>query len=186
MNTLTLNLSSKSRYAIRLLLDLGLHKEFGLIRLRDIAERQRLPLSYLENLMAPLQAGGMIKTAYGPRGGVCLAVHPREIRLCDIVELMEGPIIPLKPAIRPEARTDDDICATCAIYDVWNEVKQAARLILASKTLADLVKLQRQKTACCQNNLKRFKQPPAMESGNPERQARESGKKLSGSHRQHV
>lgn len=147
MNTLTLNLSSKSKYAIRLLLYLGLQEQPELVRLKDIALRQKLPLSYLENLIAPLQAGGIIKTASGPRGGVGLSKRPGDIRLSDIIELMEGPIAPVTGPLNPDVFPEGNICAGCAIYDIWNEVRQSARAILESKTLEDLVRLQKQKTS---------------------------------------
>jgi Rrf2 family protein len=142
MRSIAMSLSSRSRYAIRMLLYLGLHEGEGLVRLKDIAQKQKLPLSYLENLVSPLQAKGILRTAAGYRGGVCLSKRPEEIRLSEVVELMEGPIAPAECVGNPQDYPDAE---HCAIRDVWSEVKQAAQAVLESKTLQDLVRLQRQK-----------------------------------------
>jgi len=140
----SMRLSSRSRYAIRMLLDIGLHEEEGLIRLKDIAQRQKLPLSYLENLIAPLQARGILKTASGPRGGVCLSKYPEDISLNDVIEIMDGPIAPVDCLDNPGAYPDAELCV---LRDIWNEVRQAAQTVLASKTLQELVRRQREKLA---------------------------------------
>jgi Rrf2 family cysteine metabolism transcriptional repressor len=140
----SMSLSSRSRYTIRMLLDLGLHEKEGLIHLKDIAQRQKIPLSYLENLIAPLQTRGILKTALGPRGGVCLSKYPEEINLNDVIEIMDGPIAPADCLNNPESYPDAELCA---LRDIWNEVRQAAQAVLVSKTLQELVSRQRKKIA---------------------------------------
>ena len=144
-----MKLSTRGRYGIRLLLDLALHGGEGLVLLKDIARRQGISLSYLEHLIAPLIGGGILKSTRGPRGGISLLKHPEEIKLSEVVRLLEGPIAPVECVNNPEAYPRSDLCA---IRDIWTKVRNAAYEVLESTTLQDLVERQRQKW-----NLKRLK-----------------------------
>jgi len=137
-----MRLSTKGRYGIRLLLDLALHWGEGPVRLKHIAQRQELPLLYLENLIAPLIAGGMVKSTRGPLGGVSLLKHPDEIKLSEVIELLEGPIAPVGCVNNPEAYSRSGFCA---IRDIWIEMRNATYGVLESITLQDLVERQREK-----------------------------------------
>jgi Rrf2 family cysteine metabolism transcriptional repressor len=137
-----MRLSTKGRYGIRLLLDLALHRGEGPVRLKDIAQRQELPLLYLENLIAPLIAGGIVKSTRGPLGGVSLFKHPDEIKLSEVIQLLEGPIAPVECVNNPEAYSRSEYCA---IRDIWVEVRNAMYAVLESTTLQDLVERQKRK-----------------------------------------
>jgi len=130
-------------------LDLAFHCGEGSIPLKDIARRQEIPLPYLEHLIAPLIAGGIIKSTRGPRGGVLLLKHPQEIRLSEVIQLLEGSIAPVECVNNPKAYPRSDFCAA---RDIWNEVKKATDGVLESTTLQDLVERQTQKW-----NLKQLK-----------------------------
>ena len=137
-----MKLSTRGRYGTRALLDLALHEGNIPIPLRDIAQRQQVPLHYLEHLIKPLVSGGLVRSIRGPKGGVLLAKSPEEIRLDEVIRLLEGSVTPA------ECVNDPDICPrseTCATRDVWGEMKRAISGVLESITLQDLVERQRSK-----------------------------------------
>ena len=137
-----MKLSTKGRYGTRTLLDLALHWGEGLVPLKDIAQRQEIPLPYLEHLIAPLIAGGLIRSTRGPQGGVSLLKPPEEIKLSEVIQLLEGSIAPVECVDNPDAYPRSNLCAT---HDIWEEVKKAIDGVLESTTLQDLVERQRQK-----------------------------------------
>jgi len=137
-----MKLSTKGRYGTRTLLDLALHWGEGLVPLKDIAQRQEIPLPYLEHLIAPLIAGGLIGSTRGPQGGVSLLKHPEEIKLSEVIQLLEGSIAPVECVNNPDAYPRSDLCAT---HDIWDEIRKAIDGVLESTTLQNLVERQRQK-----------------------------------------
>jgi len=125
-----------------LLLDLALHREMGPVLLRDIAERQRIPLPYLKHLLAPLIAGGLLRSTRGAKGGLVLAKPPEQITLKEVVQLLEGSIAPVECVNNPEMCERSGICAP---RDVWAELNEAMEGVLVSTTLDDLAEKQRMK-----------------------------------------
>lgn len=137
-----MRLSTKGRYGVRILLELALH-DGGTVPLKDVASSQQISLSYLEHLIAPLVAAGLVKSARGARGGIRLAKPPREIKLSQVVELLEGPITPVDCVDDPQACPRAKFCVT---RDVWTELKGAIKGVLESKTLQDLVDMHKTKS----------------------------------------
>ncbi len=136
-----MRVSTKGRYGVRVLLDLALRGR-ETVPLKDIARSQQISVLYLEHLVAPLISAGMIKSVRGARGGIRLAKPPEEIRLSEVVELLEGPITPVDCVDDPKTCPRSDFCAT---RDVWTELKRAIENVLESKTLRDLVEMQKAK-----------------------------------------
>ncbi len=139
---MSIKISTRGRYGTRALLDLALHQGEEPILLKDIARRQQFSLRYLEHLIAPLKAGGMVRSTRGARGGVSLARHPNDIRLSEVFQLLEGSVAPV------ECISDPGVCdrsGACATRDVWGEMKLAIDEILESTTLQDLVERQKGK-----------------------------------------
>jgi len=137
-----MKLSTRGRYGLRALLDLALHQGEGLVLLKDIARRQEVSLPYMEHLITPLIAAGLVKSTRGARGGVLLLKPPAEIKLSEVVQLLEGSIAPV------DCVNDPKVChrsASCVTRDVWVEMKDAMSQVLDSTTLQDLVERQRQK-----------------------------------------
>ncbi|TEU18076.1 MAG: Rrf2 family transcriptional regulator [Dehalococcoidia bacterium] len=137
-----MKLSTKGRYGVRALLDLALHQDEGLVPLKDIARRQEVSLPYLEHLITPLVAAGLVKSTRGARGGVSLVKPPSEIKLSEAVQLLEGSIAPV------DCVNDPKLChrsAYCVTRDIWSEMKNAMSQVLDSTTIQDLVERQRQK-----------------------------------------
>jgi Rrf2 family protein len=101
-----------------------------------------MSLAYLEHLIGPLIGAGLVKSTRGARGGVLLLKLPSEIKLSEVVQLLEGSIGPVDCVNNP------DVChrsASCVTRDVWSEMRNAMSQVLDSTTLQDLVERQRQK-----------------------------------------
>jgi Rrf2 family protein len=137
-----MKLSTRGRYATRALLDLALHHDEEPVLLKDIARRQQISLSYLEHLVAPLIAGGIVRSTRGAKGGVSLARSPEEIRLDEVIQLLEGSIAPVECITNPGVCSRSESCVT---RDVWSELKRAINGVLQSVTLQDLVERQKRK-----------------------------------------
>jgi len=137
-----MKLSTRGRYGLRALLDLAVHQGEGLVLLRDVARRQEVSLPYLEHLITPLVAAGLVKSTRGARGGVLLLRSPAEVKLSEVVQLLEGSIAPV------DCVNDPKVCnrsASCVTRDIWIQMKEAMTQVLDSTTLQDLVERQRQK-----------------------------------------
>jgi Rrf2 family cysteine metabolism transcriptional repressor len=138
-----MRLSTRGRYGLRTLLDLAIHQDEGLILLRDIARRQEFSLPYLEHLITPLIGARLVGSTRGARGGVSLLKPPAEIRLSEVVRLLEGSIAPVGCV------NDPALCrrsASCVTRDIWVEMNEAMSRVLNSMTLQDLVERQRNKS----------------------------------------
>ena len=137
-----MKLSTRGRYGTRALLELALRQGEGPVLLRDIAQGQQISLSYLEHLITPLIAAGIVRSTRGARGGVLLARPPEEIRLSEVIQLLEGSIAPSECVNNPGICMRSGFCVT---RDVWGEMKKAMNGILESTTLQDLAERQKGK-----------------------------------------
>jgi Rrf2 family protein len=137
-----MKLSTRGRYGTRVLLDLALHDGKEPIPLKDIAQRQQISLLYLEHIIAPLISVGMIRSTRGAHGGVQLARQPEEVKLSEVLGVLEGSIAPVDCINDPETCSRSEFCAT---RDIWIELKKAMDGVLESKTLRDLVEMQKKK-----------------------------------------
>ena len=123
-------------------MELALHWGEGPLLLKDIAQRQQIPLPYLQQLIGPLVKEGIIKTTRGARGGISLLKLPKEVRLSEVIQILEGSITPVACVDNPELYP---LSETCVTHDIWVEVKRAMYGVLESTTFEDLVKRQKQK-----------------------------------------
>jgi Rrf2 family cysteine metabolism transcriptional repressor len=137
-----MKLSTRARYGTRAVLELSLHWGKGPVLLKDIAQRQEIPLQYLEQLIRPLVQAGIIMTTRGARGGISLLKPPREIILSEVVQLLEGSVAPVACVDNPELYPRSDSCVT---HEIWAEVKKAMDGVLKSTTFEDLVQRQKEK-----------------------------------------
>jgi Rrf2 family protein len=137
-----MKVSTRGRYGLRALLDLALHQGEGLVLLKDIARREEVSLPYLEHVITPLIAAGLVKSMRGARGGVSLLKPPSKIKLSEVVELLEGSITPVDCVNNPASCHRSAFCVT---RDIWVEVKEAMSQVLDSTTLQDLVERQERK-----------------------------------------
>lgn len=139
-----MKLSTRGRYVTRALLDLALHHGEEPVLLKDIAQRQQISLRYLQRLITPLIAAGIVRCTRGPRGGVWLLKSPAEVRLSEVIQLFEGSSAPVACVDNPEICTRSELCVT---RDIWGELKKAMDGILESTTLQDLIERYRRKEA---------------------------------------
>lgn len=134
-----MKLSTRGQYATRALLDLAQHRDDEPVQLRDIARRQQIPQRYLEHLITPLIAAGIMASTRGPRGGVSLARSPDDIRLDEVIRLLEGSVAPVECVNNPSIC---DRATLCAARDIWGDLKKAINGVLSAVTLRDLVQRQ--------------------------------------------
>lgn len=138
-----MKLSTRGRYGTRLLLDVALHESEGRVPLRDVAQRQDIPLAYAKRLIAALVTGGLLRSIRGIGGGVSLARPPHLIKLREIIELLEGRIALVECITNPRSCKRSHLCVT---RDIWSELDKATNGILDLTTLRDLVERHTTKT----------------------------------------
>jgi Rrf2 family protein len=124
------------------MLELGSHYGEGPIELKEIAKKENISLKYLEQVINPLRAAGLVKSMRGSKGGYELAKPPSEICLYDVVEILEGPLNLLECLRDPRACQKIPSCVT---RDIWKEVSDAISKIFYSVTLEDMVNRKREK-----------------------------------------
>lgn len=137
-----MKLSTRGRYGTRALLDIALHQSERPVLLKEVAQRQEISPLYLEHLIAPLITAGILRSTRGARGGVSLSRLAGEVRLSEILRLLEGSIEPVECVNNPEVCSRSGACVT---RDVWGELQKAMDGVLNGITLEDLVERQRVK-----------------------------------------
>lgn len=132
-----MKLSTKGRYAVMAMVDLAFHTKGQPVALADIAERQEISLSYLEQLFAKLRRGGLVKSVRGPGGGYLLAHDPVDMRISDIILAVDEPIRATRcaPGTPGGCRSNRSRCLT---HDLWEELGNQIHLYLSSVTLRDV------------------------------------------------
>ena len=113
-------ISTKARYALRVMIDLAEHQDAGYIPLKDIAARQEISEKYLEIIIKILVKGKMLKGLLGKGGGYILTREPSEYIVGDIIELTEGPLAPVA-CLQPDAEVCNrkDICVTLPLWEKY-------------------------------------------------------------------
>ncbi len=130
-----LKLSTKSRYALRAMMELAIREGTGPVQLREVAKAQHISPKYLEQLAIPLHHAGLVLTERGPSGGYRLAKPASSITALDVVQAVEGPLQLLDCLGRAAAC---DRSAICAARGLWGEVEGAISAVLGRTTLMDL------------------------------------------------
>lgn len=127
--------STRTRYSLRALVDLALHETREPVRLREVAERQKLSLGYLRQLIMPLEGAGLVRSVRGPKGGYFLARPAGEITLAEVARLFEETFAPTE-CTSPSGRCA--IARECGARSVWAEMKEAVERVLEGTTIADV------------------------------------------------
>jgi Rrf2 family cysteine metabolism transcriptional repressor len=136
--------STKAEYGVRLMVELGRQPSSSPISLSAVAEAERLPLSYLEHLVAKLRKAGLVLSTRGAHGGYSLAKPAEEITLDVVVEALEGQIAPMEcfhetPEGKVLCSHESDGDRACATKLLWTRVQGGVTKALAGTTLAELV-----------------------------------------------
>lgn len=118
-----LRLSNRGRYALKAVFDLSLHTDAP-VQVRDVSDRQRIPLRFLEQIFQLLKRGGLVESKRGPRGGFILARAPEDVRLGDVLRAVEGPVVLGGPS-SPRSKSPDARDVTEAVLaDLSRSVEQ--------------------------------------------------------------
>lgn len=138
-----MKISTKGRYAVRLMYDLALHHTGDWIALKDISRRQNISVKYLEQIVRQLSIRGYLKSLRGPKGGYQLAKDPGEYTIYEILELTEG-------SLRPVACLEDEVnqCERyheCPTIGIWEGLGKVIYDYLSQITLEDVVNKARER-----------------------------------------
>src|ERR1700722_20398976 len=133
-----MKISQKGLYALQALMMLARWYDQGAIRIRDIAYEEGLPEKFLELILLELKNARIVDSVRGAKGGYQLRRAPSEIRLSEIIRLIDGPLAPFGDAEQLRNLIDRDADHS-SLYRVFLEVRDAAAKILESTTLADLI-----------------------------------------------
>lgn len=134
-----MKVSTKGRYALRIMADLAMHSNGEYIRLKDISERQAITLKYMEQIMPSLTKAGYVKSYRGNNGGYMLARKPEEYTVGEILRSTEGSLSPLACIEdTPNQCPRKEECTTLAFWEgLWKVINE----YVDSITLADLIKM---------------------------------------------
>ena len=131
-------ISTRGRYAIRVMIDLAENENGGYIPLKDISARQEISKKYLEIIVRDLVAGGFLKGASGKGGGYRLTRRPEEYPIGEILEAMEGPFAAVACLARGAAPCPR--AAACETLPLWTEFDGLTRDFFYSRYLSDYVR----------------------------------------------
>ncbi len=132
-----MKLSTKGRYAVMAMVDLASHSQGSPVALADIAERQEISLSYLEQLFGKLRKGGLVKSVRGPGGGYLLSRTPQQTRISDIILAVDEPIQTTRCSPGTPAGCHNNK-GRCLTHDLWEELGNQIYLYLSSVSLGDV------------------------------------------------
>ena len=138
-----MKLSTRGRYALRLMLDIALHTDEGSVSLKSVAQRQDISVKYLEQIVTPLARGGLLQATRGAQGGYRLSRSPEEYTVGEILRTIEGSLAPVACLDSGEAYCDR--LNQCVTVEVYRRIDQAIDNVIDHMTLGDLVDLQHEK-----------------------------------------
>ena len=133
-----MKISTKGRYALRLMLDIALNSHGAAVPLRDVAQRQEISDKYLEQIVTQLSRAGLVRSVRGAGGGYLLTREPEGYTVGEILRVLEGNLAPVSCV------DQDDTCRCgradrCVTMEVWQQIQAAVSGVVDHLTLADLV-----------------------------------------------
>lgn len=140
-----MKISTKGRYALRMLIDLAEHQNDGYVSLKDIAQRQSISKKYLEQIVPILNRSDILRTSRGFQGGYRLARTPDKYTVGEILRLTEGSLSPV--ACLDHEPNECQNCDNCATLSVWRGLYRVINEYLDGITLQDILDQQRQQYA---------------------------------------
>jgi Rrf2 family protein len=140
MNETKIMLSKKTQYAFKALTFIAERKKEGPVLIAEIAKKKRIPLKFLENILLEMRKAGLLESKKGKGGGYFFKVDPKEIRLAQVMRLIEGPIA-LLPCVSLNfyERCKDCDEKKCGLNRVMIQVRDNMLEVLENKTVYDLV-----------------------------------------------
>ncbi|HIK54707.1 MAG TPA: Rrf2 family transcriptional regulator [Synechococcales cyanobacterium M55_K2018_004] len=130
-----MEISSKSEYALLAMIEVAsCYGKGEPAQIRQIAAQQNIPDRYLEQLLATLRRGGLLRSERGSKGGYFLTRHPKEITLLDVIVCMEGTVLQKQGTTPSTGHAARDV-----VLEIWQESQQAANDVLKQYSLQDLL-----------------------------------------------
>lgn len=142
---INMKISTRGRYAVRVMLDLASNNTGEYIKVKQIAKRQDISEKYLEQIIAILNKAGYVKSVRGAQGGYKIAKAPKDYTVGMILRLTEGSLCPV--ACLEDATNECERCDTCETLTVWKELNDAINKVVDNVTIADLVENQEKRIA---------------------------------------
>ena len=139
-----MKISTKGRYAVRVMLDLALNNTGECIKVKDIAARQGISEKYLEQIIAVLNKAGYVKSVRGAQGGYRIAKKPEDYTVGMILRLTEGSMATV--SCLEEGAPECERCDTCETLEVWKDLYAAINGVIDNVTIADLVERRKRRT----------------------------------------
>lgn len=130
-----LHFSAKEEYGVLAILALSLHSGHGPLQVKSIAQRGRIPVRFLEQVMNLLKKRGLVESVRGPHGGYLLTKPPDQIRLGEVLQAVEGPLIALEPA---SSRKGTREVENRILKEVWDQAHSSLEAFLNSISFKDL------------------------------------------------
>ena len=132
-----MNITSKGRYALRVMIDLAQHPEEGFVSLKTVAERQNISMKYLEMIVSGLKRGELLESSRGKEGGYRLCRRPEGYSVGEILRCLEDNLAPVS-CIR-DGEIQCDKAAACITLPMWKELDEITNRYLKTVTLEDLL-----------------------------------------------
>ncbi len=144
-----MKVSTKGRYALRLMIDLGMHGVDKFVSLKDVSNRQHISVKYLEQIVTPLNHAGLVRSARGAQGGYRLARNPEEYTAGQILRAIEGSMAPI--ACLEFENNECEHFSECATVEFWEGMKRVIDAYIDSVTLEHLVEAYKERLDRCEN-----------------------------------
>lgn len=138
-----MKISTKGRYALRMMIDLAEHQNCGFVALKDIADRQNISKKYLEQIIPILGKSDILKTTRGSQGGYMLSKSPDKYTVGEILRLTEGSLAPVDCLNQDPIECERS--SECATLPVWQGLNRVINEYLDSITLQDILDQQRER-----------------------------------------
>ena len=139
-----MKISTKGRYAVRVMLDLALNNTGECIKVKDIAARQGISEKYLEQIIGVLNKAGYVQSVRGAQGGYRIAKDPGEYTVGMILRLTEGSMVPV--ACMEEGAPECERRDGCETLEIWKDLYDAVNNVIDNVTIADLVEKRKRRT----------------------------------------
>ena len=137
-----MRLTTKGRFAVTAMIDLALREAHGPVTLAGISQRQKISLSYLEQLFGKLRRFNIVESTRGPGGGYTLARPSNEVSVADIIVAVDEPLDATQCGGKGNCHTDEENHGRCMTHDLWSNLNLKMVEYLSSVTLCDLVQQQ--------------------------------------------
>jgi Rrf2 family transcriptional regulator, cysteine metabolism repressor len=138
-----MKISTRGRYALRLMLDLAMAQKDEYVTIKSIAARQEISEKYLEQIITSLSRAGYVKSIRGAQGGYKLAKSAEEYTVGMILRLIEGSLVPV--ACMEDKPNQCPRSSKCVTLDIWKQIEDAVNNVVDNITLSELVKKQQEK-----------------------------------------